>query len=451
MRTSLLYEKGYASTVSSYGSPSSPTSPWSSSSSSDRRKKRRDSVPVVFPRKGTAIGGQQTLATTTLGIDGYSLHRHQQSHELTPRQTKSMNYPVSPPFAWDPHIDDLDIIYAKMNGISSITPLGSLSASSTIGPADTHCPTRNNSLEDTDMEDGHMDGISPLEDLTTSATRIPTNSTTTHHLPVELLKVTNELMKARLDILSDAISSKHHHNPATIITSNNDHQPLIDLISGCIKHAERLEQLASAHLVSERHLRTVLLQAPHHDHSDTDNGNHDELDRKLTTWYHDQIRQCVHLYEQQVFMTESLQDMLLDIQHYDPPTQPSPTSSSPLPEKIMPPVLTTRWDFTCSVASLLGIDDMQDRIHAIKYQVGMFIGEGIGTGHFIHPPRTSPAVLLPPSPPTRLSSPSPTFCVDQLTSLPKHRWVPDDAMQQCQVSTCSILFSLIHRRHHCRR
>ncbi|CAO3600095.1 unnamed protein product [Absidia cylindrospora] len=212
-----------------------------------------------------------------------------------------------------------------------------------------------------------------------------------------------------------------------------------------------MEQLASAHLVSERHLRTVLLQAPHHDHSDTDDSNHDELDRKMTTWYHDQIRQCVHLYEQQLFMTESLQDMLLDIQHYDPPTPTPPASFSPLPEQIVTPVSTTRWDFTCSVASLLGIDDMQDRILAIKYQVGMFIGEGIGTGHFIHPPRPSPPLPLPPSPPTRLSSSSPTFCIDQLTLLPKHRWVPDDAMQQCQVSTCSLFFSLIHRRHHCRR
>ncbi|CAO3600094.1 unnamed protein product [Absidia cylindrospora] len=88
MRSSLLYEKGYASTVSSYGSPSSPTSPWSSSSSSGRGKKRRDSVPVVFPRKGTAMSGQHTLTTTTLGTDSYSLHHHQQSHEFTPRQTK---------------------------------------------------------------------------------------------------------------------------------------------------------------------------------------------------------------------------------------------------------------------------------------------------------------------------------------------------------------------------
>jgi hypothetical protein len=135
-------------------------------------------------------------------------------------------------------------------------------------------------------------------------------------------------------------------------------------------------------------------------------------------------------------------------------------------------------------------DSMKDIVHKIRYEVGLRIGGGIGTGHVIHSfqsPLNNGLELIIAGSGTISSSISSLLEQDQeeetfsssiqspsikylgfhrhnymihinhqdrksrFKILPKNLWTPDNQVDQCQFKTCTTIFNFYQRRHHCRR
>ncbi|KAL9545063.1 hypothetical protein MBANPS3_007323 [Mucor bainieri] len=170
-----------------------------------------------------------------------------------------------------------------------------------------------------------------------------------------------------------------------------------------------------------------------------------------------------------------------------------------------------QWDFNQPVKDIVQISSMQDLVHTLRWEVGLWIGGGVGTGHVIHSFEgplngieliiagsgtiaTTAAVdessSLSSSAATRLVPSSLDTWSESYTRqesftlsssiqhlrfhrhhymlhinrhdrntrfklLPKSQWVPDQQSDQCQFQTeaasCITRFNLFQRRHHCRR
>ncbi|CAO3641509.1 unnamed protein product [Cunninghamella echinulata] len=415
---------------------------------------------------------------------------------------------------WDPHIDQLDILYAKMHGIASLStspplsplPYSTLSTNSSIHSIAQSTTSSSVPFHHNDGFQYSIQAVSPTNahfsfndyhpststPSASSSSIFPTSSSSTTIIQQQqqqqyieeeeedtanlliknkndhdstkalltmILSITNQLIQARFDYLSEemfTLNNDHHHHHHH--NDKEEQQLMMHFLTTCIQQAECLEQLISSQLKSKRTLNQYLYNEEEGDDID---------EKELIQWYHDHIHQCIQLYEQQLFMTDTLQDILKDIETKSTYEEDEQEEEN---EKIIDDynqtmmlkknqhllLLLDRWDFQQSIDHLLGLEDMNDRLSSLKYQVGMFIGNGLGTGHLIHSHKKKKKKMKKVSPPIEKTRKKHHHHqknnnnIQPIYYLPQQQWIKDDFIQQCQYHQCKNKFSFFLRKHHCR-
>ncbi|KAI9357825.1 hypothetical protein BD770DRAFT_388409 [Pilaira anomala] len=328
-----------------------------------------------------------------------------------------------------------------------------------------------------------------------------------------LYLTTNNLIHSRLDELSETASIKSTpHEDLNELSSMLDWQKkFLNLVTSCIHQSEELESLSTNVLNTEHRVRELMLI------NETIHEQFHEREKQ----YEERIRECQDVAQQQLMMIDSLEELTADInmkmesrrreQHRQETLLALDANS--YKNRIENhhddnENINNRWNFQKSVADLLNMDDKHDLIQKMRWDIGMFVGGGVGTGHVIHSYEdklngfdmmiagtgtTSTAIQQRHydeeydeeeeeegyntddyTSQTEFYSVSPSIghiklyqhqYVLHLSSqdrrtrfamLPKSLWVPDTETNQCQFQPnqhkrCQTQFSFFQRKHHCRK
>ncbi|KAI9270029.1 hypothetical protein EDC94DRAFT_513164 [Helicostylum pulchrum] len=108
-----------------------------------------------------------------------------------------------------------------------------------------------------------------------------------------------------------------------------------------------------------------------------------------------------------------------------------------------------------------------DPVNTLRWNIGLWIGGGIGTGNIIHsyhhPVHQRLELIAVGSGTIAIQYQKHDYMLQinyndrrkKFHLLPKHLWTPDTQVTRCQFKTnhtaCSTTFSLFERRHHCRK
>ncbi|CAO3633340.1 unnamed protein product [Mucor fragilis] len=314
-----------------------------------------------------------------------------------------------------------------------------------------------------------------------------------------LFTTTNSLINSRLDELSETASIKSS-------TSQLEWQKqFLSLVTSCIHQSEALESLSTDVLNAEHRVRELMLV------NDTLHEQFHEREKQ----YEERIRECQQVAHQQLVMIDSLEELTADINmkmesrrremHRQEALRALDANNALQDQELeLQQQQNERWNFQKSVADLLNMDDKHDVIQKMRWEIGMFVGGGVGTGHVIHSYQdklngidmmiagtgttTAPyrggddcqysdleEEELQDQAQTTTFSVSPSIHHIRLyqhqyilhlnsrdrqtrfSLLPKCLWVPDHETNQCQFQQtrrhlqCSTRFSLFQRKHHCRR
>lgn len=324
-----------------------------------------------------------------------------------------------------------------------------------------------------------------------------------------LFLTTNSLINSRLDELSETASIASSCDLPNNSPAAEWRSQFLDLVSACITQSEGLESLSTELLGTERRVREFLVL----------NETVEEQFREREKIYEERIRECEDVAKQQLLMIDTLEELNADLEmkmeqlkrrhHHHHGNSESSDPDHDDGYSSLQSQDGDRWDFSRAVADILGIESKDDLVHKMRWEVGMFVGGGVGTGHVIHSfegrlrgiemmiagsgttvveedyctgeVRKSYGLqirrtwldlfdLFP-----QYSHVSPTIrhakfqhhqYVLHLTPedrktrfymIPRAHWVPDQLAPQCQFerdepgTRCRIRFGLFQRRHHCRR
>ncbi|KAL0145919.1 hypothetical protein V8B55DRAFT_1583501 [Mucor lusitanicus] len=311
-----------------------------------------------------------------------------------------------------------------------------------------------------------------------------------------LFTTTNSLINSRLDELSETASIKSN-------TSQLEWQKqFLSLVTSCIHQSEALESLSTDVLNAEHRVRELMLV------NDTLHEQFHEREKQ----YEERIRECQQVAHQQLVMIDSLEELTADINmkmesrrremHRQEALRALDANNTLQDEELeLQQQQNERWNFQRSVADLLNMDDKHDVIQKMRWEIGMFVGGGVGTGHVIHSYQDKlngidmmiAGTGATTAPYQRDDDPdeeqaeeqeqaqTTTFSISpsihhirlyqhqyilhlssrdrqtRFSLLPKCLWVPDHETNQCQFQQtkrhlrCSTRFSFFQRKHHCRR
>ncbi|CAO3661475.1 unnamed protein product [Rhizopus stolonifer] len=411
------------------------------------------------------------------------------SIDIIPRLTKSSvlqtNKQIDDP-QWDPHIDAFDILRAKLNGITrSMQELHTNAHSCRFDSANNRPEAyvsqgriHSYGPEPPDDDDQEDDSLSP------SYSEEEQRAVTSPNLTA-LFVTTNNLIHSKLDELSETTSIHSEHEDRSAFEWR--HQ-FLNLVTLCIHQSEALESLSVDILNAEQRVRELMfLNQSIHDQF------HDQEKQ-----YEERIRECREVAKQQLLMIDSLEELTVDINmkldstHKDEDTTHPDETMRGLPgeDEEGQDSAAERWDFSQAVSDLLNMEEKLDHVYQIRWDVGMFVGGGVNTGHVIHSfedrlrgidlmiagsgatnnslhEEVVEEEEMPVEEESNFISPTIRHIkfhqnqyVLHLTDrdkqvrfvlLPKTLWVPDEHTDLCQFPSCSSRFSLFVRRHHCRR
>lgn len=387
------------------------------------RRKRRESVGEVVcqhrKRSISAIKPRLTqstiLQTSKKNRRYYSIQQQQSINDFLDHEASS-----PPAVHWDPHIDAFEILRAKITGITrsmqefhvqeifhdemqqkrSYTPTATTSSPLVRHHNVSNHPARRLSLanlnEHNSLSLGHRriksqnfaydadnsnDNKKQCNTITNDRTYLydsddddeeDCNRLITSPNLTTLFLTTNNLINSRLDELCDTASVKS--------SSDSDWQKqFLSLVTSCIHQSEALESLSTDLLNTEHRVRELMLV------KDTLHEQFQEREKQ----YEDRIRQCQEVAQQQLMMIDSLEELTADINM----KMESQTREMHRQQALMAldihcksqeELAEERWDFQQSIADLLNMDDKHDVIQKMRWEIGMFVGGGVGTGHVIH-------------------------------------------------------------------
>ncbi|KAK4517188.1 actin cytoskeleton and mitosis protein [Mucor velutinosus] len=315
-----------------------------------------------------------------------------------------------------------------------------------------------------------------------------------------LFTTTNSLINSRLDELSETASIKSN-------TSQLEWQKqFLSLVTSCIHQSEALESLSTDVLNAEHRVRELMLV------NDTLHEQFHEREKQ----YEERIRECQQVAHQQLVMIDSLEELTADINmkmesrrremHRQEALRALDANNTLQDQELeLQHQQNERWNFQRSVADLLNMADKHDVIQKMRWDVGMFVGGGVGTGHVIHSYQdklNGIDMMIAGTGTTTMpyrggdiqysdqeeeeeeeeeQAQTTTFSISpsihhirlyqhqyilhlsnrdrqtRFSLLPKCLWVPDHETNQCQFQhtkrhlRCSTRFSFFQRKHHCRR
>jgi hypothetical protein len=375
------------------------------------QRKRRESVGEVVSQYRKRPLSAIKPRLTQSSILQTSKRKRQYSMQQPINDFLDPEVSTPPAVHWDPHIDAFEILRAKITGITrsmqefhvqelfqdekrSYFPTATTSSPLISHHHHVSHPTRrlslanlneNNSLGlghrriksqnfayDTDNKqcnDKDSDSASLCGDSDEDCRRLMTSPNLT-----ALFLTTNNLINSRLDELCDTASVKS--------SSDSDWQKqFLSLVTGCIHQSEALESLSTDVLNTEHRVRELMLI------NETLHEQFHEREKQ----YEDRIRQCQEVAQQQLMMIDSLEELTADINmkmesrtkemHRQQALMALDIAFEPREEER---IEDERWNFQQSVADLLNMDDKHDIIQKMRWEIGMLVGGGVGTGHVIH-------------------------------------------------------------------
>ncbi|KAI7858391.1 hypothetical protein BDC45DRAFT_433699 [Circinella umbellata] len=223
---------------------------------------------------------------------------------------------------------------------------------------------KNDCDEDYDELDctGHQQGLIP-----------PTSPNLT-----ALFLTTNSLINSRLDELSEtaSIASSCDLNNSS---SAEWRSQFLELVSCCITQSEGLESLSTEILGTERRVRELLVA----------DQNVQEQYHEREKAYEERIRECEDVAKQQLLMIDTLEELTADLemkmeqiqsQQEQEQLENDDLSSTAQESNVS----NEDWDFRRAISDIIGIESKDDFVNKMRWEVGMLVGGGVGTGHVIH-------------------------------------------------------------------
>ncbi|GAA5806292.1 hypothetical protein HPULCUR_011823 [Helicostylum pulchrum] len=205
-----------------------------------------------------------------------------------------------------------------------------------------------------------------------------------------LYLTTNNLIHSRLDELSETASLKSTHDDINEVSSMLVWQKkFLNLVTSCIHQSEQLESLSTDVLNTEHRVRELML---------INETIHDQFHEREKQ-YEERIRECQDVAQQQLMMIDSLEELTADINmktesrrreiHRQEALLALDANCYKNRDENSDLLLdeennNNRWSFQKSVGDLLNMDDKHDLIQKMRWDIGMFVGGGVGTGHVIH-------------------------------------------------------------------
>ncbi|KAI7868720.1 hypothetical protein BDF14DRAFT_1790079 [Spinellus fusiger] len=269
-------------------------------------------------------------------------------------------------------------------------------------------------------------------------------------------------MPPRLDEPSQDNASIHSRDTDPSSFAASWKSDFLQLMADCIQHSEELESISTELLATEGKIRNLICL------QQSINSEYEEREKR----YRERLWECEQAAQQQGQMMESLEDLRADLD-MEMAAETSPKRSS-RHRKLKP-----HWRRK-SKAGLLD----KERVHwlyKLRWEMAMLLGGSVGHGKVIHTfesPVHGLEMMIAGSGFIAHSEErhGTAFTVlhrhhymlhllprdrkSKFILLPRHQWVPDKHMKQCQfehVSTtrssyqCTTQFSFLQRRHHCRR
>jgi hypothetical protein len=305
---------------------------------------------------------------------------------------------------WDPHIDAFDILRAKLNGITrSMQELHvqELFYDEFLKKKKNEFHSKRHSLTDDykqSIDRGHrrIQSFSYTEEIAKEeAVEEETswdNPTSSSYLNEEeektasvaspnltaLFVTTNNLIHSKLDELSETASIHSESEDAS-----DWRRQFLNLVTLCIQQSEELESLSVDILYAEQRVRELMFL----------NQSIHEQFHEREKQYEERIRECQEVAKQQLLMIDSLEELMADINMKLESTQKKPEGvkqpegneeEEEREQKRREEEEDRRWDFSKAISELLKMEDKLDIVHKMRWDVGMFVGGGVGTGHIIH-------------------------------------------------------------------
>ncbi|GAN02462.1 hypothetical protein MAM1_0022c01906 [Mucor ambiguus] len=451
-----------------------------------------------------------TATTTTYNEDNCYMDFHGQMMRNSNHQK---------PF--DPHIDDFDIVRAKVTGITRamqqyhvdeleqeheplLSPIPSSINTGSIDQLDTSsirplsplsilCPTTNSLVQSRVLEEMNDDEYQLEDEQAWHAEFLNLMSTLITHSE-SLESISTELLRTEGKVRELVLLQK------SMLEEYEEREKLYrNRLDECEQVAQQQQQLM-AHLVELD--RDLDLTAHTTDRNKTSKANKQRVTLSATTSTTTTTTTLSTIYRWQ--SSEQSRQPRNRRSTYDS------CSSNSLCTLDHP--RQQQWDFNQPVKDIVQINSMQDLVHTLRWEVGLWIGGGVGTGHVIHSFEgplngieliiagsgtiattaaidelsvlSSSAAATPLTPSslgtwnedyTRKESFTLSSSIQhlrfhrhhymlhinrhdrntQFRLLPKIQWVPDQQSNQCQfkteVTSCITRFNLFQRRHHCRR
>ncbi|KAL0075298.1 hypothetical protein J3Q64DRAFT_1841625 [Phycomyces blakesleeanus] len=263
-----------------------------------------------------------------------------------------------------------------------------------------------------------------------------------------LFLTTNTLINSRLDELSETASIASSASHDTDLLAVEWRTRFLELLTSCITQSEELETFSTELLNAEGRVRELMAI----------NDTVEEQFEKREKAYADRITECEEVAKQQLHMIESLAELMADLD-MQINLQNQDEDESPDEDDEM-----TRWDFRKTIADLLHLEEKNDMIHKMRWDVGMCVGGGVGTGHVIHTFEgrlRGIEMMIAGSGVVEDTEKMPTKATkdrkERFVLLPRKQWTPDTTTDQCQFQSgslkvqCNTQFSFFQRKHHCRK
>ncbi|CAO3661123.1 hypothetical protein G6F70_006650 [Rhizopus microsporus] len=491
-----------------------------------RERKRQSSFQMAEQAMSEEMANESLLMKHALKSQ---LKRRRESISTTrrrpasiePRQTKSsiLQRTETKDEHWDPHIDAFDILRAKLNGITrSMQELHvqelfydelsikrkkeriaphlrrlSLVDSHESRTSAGHRRIRSHgylevSASDREEQEISWDNFNASFDANDTTDEEETRTIASPNLTA-LFVTTNNLIHSRLDELSETASVQSEHEDTSVLEWRKQ---FLSLVTLCIHQSEELEKLSVEVLHAEQRVRELMFL----------NQSIHEQFYEREKQYEERIRECQEVAKQQLLMIDSLEELTADIDMKIESTQRRrgmhredalrklegihdddalDAEGYHIEEEDDEEV--HRWDFSKSIADILQLEEKQDIVQKMRWDIGMFVGGGVGTGHVIHTfedhlngidlmiagrgTTSEPVYEVSQDEQSNVISPNIRHIrfhqhqyvlhitdkdkQTRFTLLPKSLWVPDQEASTCQFQSCSARFSLFVRRHHCRR
>jgi hypothetical protein len=177
-----------------------------------------------------------------------------------------------------------------------------------------------------------------------------------------LLLTTNSLISSRMEEMARSISPNHLEEKVW-------QDEFVNVMSRCIHQSEELERFSTELLKVERQMRELFLLK---------SALEDQLEQTEYT-YNNRIDQCHEALSLQRQMISDLEYIMMDIDRkIDLNNQQSRKNDLNQPDALF------NLEDDITVSNILGLTKKEELIARLRWEVGRFIGGGVGTGSIIH-------------------------------------------------------------------